>query len=183
MGLVAPAASVTKSESIKDWGYQMNRRQIGLKLVLNELGVPQDLGTFDNRLVLQKAVYLAQQADIPLGYHYSWYLRGPYSPALTSDAYANINCGTPDDWGIGDEIKAKIQKIKSFISSLLESENPPREFENLASVLFIIKTKQAAESETAAIVKKMLEAGKQIDESGVQSTIEKLKKNGFLPKI
>ncbi len=42
---------------------------------------------FDSRLVLQKTVYLMQQFGLNIGYSFSWYLRGPYSPNLTRDAY------------------------------------------------------------------------------------------------
>ncbi len=43
---------------------------------------------FDKRLELQKAIYLLQESGGDLGYHFSWYLRGPYSPSLADDAYS-----------------------------------------------------------------------------------------------
>src|SRR5579885_637652 len=45
-------------------------------------------GSFDERLKLQKTIYLLQSAfRVNLGYTYNWYLRGPYSPGLAADAY------------------------------------------------------------------------------------------------
>jgi len=46
---------------------------------------------FKDRLILQKTIYLMQSFDLFIGYHFNWYLRGPYSPALTKDAFELIN--------------------------------------------------------------------------------------------
>src|SRR3989442_1336381 len=69
-------------------GGWMDRQQIGLKLVLEALGRELRLDDFPSRLSLQKTIYLVQAAGVDLGYSYSWYLRGPYSSALTRDAFA-----------------------------------------------------------------------------------------------
>ena len=45
------------------------------------------LEEFDDRLLLQKIVYMLQKAGINFGYYFSWYLRGPYSAGLAKDAY------------------------------------------------------------------------------------------------
>lgn len=42
---------------------------------------------FNARLILQKTVYLMEQFGLSTGYYFNWYLRGPYSPSLTRDAY------------------------------------------------------------------------------------------------
>ncbi len=47
-----------------------------------------NLQTFGDRLILQKTVYLLQAFGIYLGYQFNWYLRGPYSPQLTKDAFS-----------------------------------------------------------------------------------------------
>ncbi len=44
---------------------------------------------FENRLKLQKYVYLARFFDLDMGYQYSMYLYGPYSPRL-AEAYYNL---------------------------------------------------------------------------------------------
>lgn len=65
----------------------MDRRLIGLKLVLDALGVDSDIGSVGDRKRIQKAVYLAQEAGVGLGHHFGWYLMGPYSPSLARDYY------------------------------------------------------------------------------------------------
>jgi len=42
---------------------------------------------FRARLILQKRVYLLQILGADLNYRFNWYLRGPYSPDLTRDAF------------------------------------------------------------------------------------------------
>src|SRR5260221_13158556 len=65
----------------------MDARLVVLKLFLDELGVPTEIDTLDDRKRVQKAVYLGQLASVDLSYRFSWYKMGPYSPALTSDYY------------------------------------------------------------------------------------------------
>jgi len=54
----------------------MDRQQIGVKLTTDSLKLPFQIGTFEDRLIMQKAVYLAQAAGVNLGYYYHWYLHG-----------------------------------------------------------------------------------------------------------
>ena len=58
-----------------------------LKLFLDELGLGAEIGKLDDRILLQKAVYLGQLHGADLGYRYGWYLRGPYCPTLAADYY------------------------------------------------------------------------------------------------
>jgi hypothetical protein len=51
------------------------------------LGVSDDIATVGDRKRVQKAVYLGQVAGADLGYRFSWYLMGPYSPGLTEDYF------------------------------------------------------------------------------------------------
>jgi uncharacterized protein YwgA len=63
------------------------------------------IGKFENRLKLQKIIYLMQAYGLNIGYNYSLYLYGPYSTELTRDGYAlpdfsqieKIGFSTPSD--------------------------------------------------------------------------------------
>ena len=59
-----------------------------LKLILDELGIPDSIETVDDRKRVQKAIYLTQLTGVHLGYRFGWYKKGPYSPDLTKDYYA-----------------------------------------------------------------------------------------------
>lgn len=66
----------------------MTKGRIVLKLVLDKMGLGElAIDTFSKRLNLQKRLYLLQLTGLDLGYRYNWYLRGPYCPSLTQDAF------------------------------------------------------------------------------------------------
>ncbi len=159
----------------------MNRRQIALKIVLDALGIPLSMSSFDERLALQKAIYLAQQMGVNLGYQFSWYLRGPYSKDLTSDAYSSIGTETPEGWDVDAGVKAKLVRFRPFIDSVRRKPNHVRELEKLASVLFVIKTGQAPQKDTAKIAARMKAAGKDFDQREVDGAVKILQEGGFLP--
>ena len=66
---------------------EMDRTLTNLSRVLSELEVGRSINTLDERVTVQKAVYLAQVIGVNLGYQYSWYIMGPYSPDLAKDYY------------------------------------------------------------------------------------------------
>lgn len=68
-------------------GVTMDNHLVALKLFLDELGVGTDISTLADRKKVQKAVYLGQAAGADLGYRFSWYILGPYSPPLTRDYF------------------------------------------------------------------------------------------------
>lgn len=86
----------------------MNDSQIALKLVLDGINQPEDVATFQQRLLIQKKVYLAQLTGLDLGYRFGWYLRGPYCRSLTSDVFL-----------LNEQIKSGEDEYKN--SALLQS--------------------------------------------------------------
>lgn len=116
----------------------MADRLIALKAVLEELGVPLRIDTVQDRLVIQKAVYLAQ-TQIPLGYSYGWYLKGPYSTRLTKDYYefaqsphvANVQVQ------LKDSVKSQLRSVKDLIASVPNNANMSQWLETLASVHYL----------------------------------------------
>ena len=56
-----------------------------------ELGFEFRISRFDDRLIAQKLVCLLDLKGVNLGYPYSIYVRGPYSPNLTEDLFAFTN--------------------------------------------------------------------------------------------
>lgn len=100
----------------KPWRTQMDPRLVALKLVLNELHESDDISTVENRLRVQKAIYLAQSAGVGLGYTYSWYVKGPYSPPLTRDYYElaaseTASAGT----SLKSPVAQKLQEVRQIL--------------------------------------------------------------------
>ena len=67
----------------------MNNSHIATAIAIRDLHC-FTLETLNDRILLQKKVYLAQDIGLPLGYGYSWYIHGPYSTDLTAVAYQII---------------------------------------------------------------------------------------------
>ncbi len=66
---------------------EVERAVLELGLVMRSIG-NFDVSSPEGRLRLQGTVYLLQSFGVYLGYRFSWYIRGPYSPRLARDGFA-----------------------------------------------------------------------------------------------
>ncbi|HNX17195.1 MAG TPA: hypothetical protein PKM50_02585 [Methanoregula sp.] len=111
--------------------------------VFSQLGFSKiNMNDFQDRLKYQKLVYLMQNFGLSLGYGYSWYVRGPYSPELTKALFTISN--NPALFTEGSQIKFKdetevIKRIDNFRGLLGSDLSDPVFLEVLASMVFIKK--------------------------------------------
>jgi hypothetical protein len=105
---------------------------------LRTLGVRPSIGEFSERKRNQKLAYLIQEvADVPLGYDFSWYIHGPYSPNLTRDLYAeDISSATNPMVSLSAEQKDQIGRLGEFLGDDIKS---PDALELLVSLHFLRK--------------------------------------------
>lgn len=132
----------------------MNQKQVGALLVLKELGITNKMETFDDRLCVQKSIYLAQAAGVALGHFFNWYLRGPYSPTLTQDVFEAIQNYDPDaalqGWGLDDATRTRLAGVKAALAP--QGELPlPAWLELLASVHYLLDRGQAEGTDPEAL--------------------------------
>ncbi len=74
--------------------------------------------SFDARLIVQKTIYLLQRGfQGNLGYSFSWYLHGPYSPSLAADAYKLVHVykETPTLEFVDSKLEERFQGFLKFI--------------------------------------------------------------------
>ena len=161
----------------------MDMQQTKLGLALQEAGLPLSVETFDDRLILQKAVYLLQQAQVHLGYRFRWYIRGPYSSSLTEDAFCMADLpdkGTSEltKWKLDDDSKVRIARLRDWFSS---KKGPAlaKHLELLASVLFLIATQQASAADCPGISTILKANDKPFETSDVVSAVAELKSHGY----
>ena len=76
---------------------ESQRRLVWLWLTLAEFDRRPEFSTLNDRIELQKLVYLAQEATGTHVYHFNAYIRGPYSPSLTRDLYGLLEPGRRDE--------------------------------------------------------------------------------------
>ena len=99
----------------------MDRQTIDLGFILRQFkDYKFSMDKFDDRLRLQKFVYLLQAHGIYLGYDYSWYLRGPYCTTLAKrgfvleSVYEAIPSNAKSVFA-DPTIQQKLDKFKEFI--------------------------------------------------------------------
>jgi uncharacterized protein YwgA len=162
----------------------MNRQQILLALSLREADLGIKVATFDDRLILQKAVCLLQYDGVNLAYRFRWHLRGPYSSELASDAFFLAAHRTLLDeelkaWKLDEQSKARINQIKDLFSGL-EVRALVKRLELLASILFMVRTGQAKPDDWKPIDDLLKINGKQFTETHIKEALATLSQYGFI---
>ena len=162
----------------------MDRQQIGVKLTTNGLGLDFKIKYFQDRLIMQKSVYLAQTAGVNLGYYYHWYLHGPYSPSLTRDEYAiatDISVGLDESkgWKLDDSSSQRLEEIRGIFTEP-ERDKLARKLELLASVHFLIERRQVSKVDTSRITATLKRFNKDFSEEEVKEALGELKSYGLL---
>lgn len=161
----------------------MNLQQTRLALVLREAGVELAVKSFDQRLILQKSIHLLQEGGVQLGYHFRWYLRGPYSPRLTEDVFALANFEKRDagelcDWKLDEQSRTLVSRFKSLFQERT-GHALAQHLELISSVLFLVRTGQGQVTNPAAITATLHKNGKKFSEEEVVRGVATLRKNGF----
>ena len=157
----------------------MDNQQIGLMLALKQLGMDLKIESFNDRLVLQKSVMLIQKAGVNLGYSYNWHLRGPYSPGLTSDAFA-ITPRTSEfqqelpRWNLDQPSAEKLKKLKPLFE-IPGGEDAVPYLELRASILYVLDHEKIDAGNAAAIHASLVRRGKPFTMAQVESAIGQLR--------
>jgi len=119
----------------------MNKIEIANGMIFQALDI-RNKDTFEARLVCQKKIYLLQESGIDLGYGYNWYIKGPYSPNLSTYIYNNLDDFMKTDFSnyhISSNVTEKINRINSIEESKPKDLNKSAWYELVASVLYIYK--------------------------------------------
>ena len=119
-----------------------------LPVLLSKLNLMPDMNkfleNFEIRKIFQKTVYLLQELGINLGYHFGWYLNGPYSTSLADDGYemAGLRISSKNIRELRTELPTKDihDRISILFKDLdLENVESAQSLELLASLHFILK--------------------------------------------
>lgn len=109
-------------------------------ILFQALGVNKD--SFDSRIISQKKIFLLQEMGIDIGYSYNWYIRGPYSPDLTTYIYDNLDMLADYDFSaykLSDTARTAVDKINGLEKEKPQTLTTASWYELLASLLYIIK--------------------------------------------
>lgn len=117
---------------------RISRRLVVLGGLLNRIGNFGQMASFQDRLIFQKTTYLLQVFGLYLGYSFSWYLYGPYSPALTRDGYELLTVidNLPKFTFSSEAAEARFKKFLEFLGS---RQRDAKWLETVASVHSLCK--------------------------------------------
>jgi len=120
---------------------QENSRKVAIGGLLHRIGSFDPTfykSNFNSRLILQKTVYLMQEFGLNIGYSFSWYLRGPYSPNLTRDTY-----GLAENYSEFSPVKfaelSKEIRFCEFLEFIRPISRDHAQIERIAVVHFLCK--------------------------------------------
>jgi uncharacterized protein YwgA len=136
----------------------MDTGLIVLKLFLDELGIQDEIRTVDDRKRVQKAVYLGQLSGVDLGYRFSWYLMGPYSPSLTRDYFSlaeAIGSGERDydNKELHGQIKKRLKKVKPLMRQPTSVKMAQEDWlELIASLHYLLRVSKYPKKKTINIL-------------------------------
>lgn len=106
---------------------------------------PDGMATFDDRLRLQKLIYVVEAFGVYLGYDFSWYLRGPYCTLLAKTGFeleriANrIEDGTRTKFA-DPYMQKRFDRAVRFIERIMDGPSDTERLEIAASIHLLLKT-------------------------------------------
>ena len=110
-------------------------------VVLRELKC-YSIQTLQDRILLQKKIFLAQDIGVPLKYGFCWYLHGPYSTDLTEDVYQIIPEGLEviQNLKLDEKYQKKINLVNELedktCNKIFSSLTVVQRYELIASVAY-----------------------------------------------
>ncbi len=143
------------------------------------------MDTFEDRLRLQKLVYMIEAFDVYLGYGFSWYFRGPYCTNLARAGFelTEIHGEIPDGVKVRlvDPLKQKkLDRCIQFIGSIMDGPTDLVRLEVASSLhLLVITTKMSKQAIFDRVLKKM--QGQDVNKDTCQSMWKALCKEGLIP--
>ncbi len=112
--------------------------------------------SLEDRIILQKSIYLLKTLGYDMKFHFNWYLKGPYSPQLADQGYSLQNAfsspvleGKILKWL--NEIQSKQDYLNLMKGLLLpRSDLPLDKFKQLKADLKTVELKEVDSMEIAA---------------------------------
>jgi len=130
------------------------------------LGKELDLDNFEEKITVQKAVYITQKLGMNFNYDFGWHVRGVYSPELTVDMYEIRN--KPVDYSPSPDELEIVKKLKSIESN---PQKIPKALELFSTVVYADKHRGMEGDEIPEFVKKVKPW---FDDEEIDDAIQKL---------
>lgn len=151
----------------------MNKSQIATAVALRDLHC-YSLETINDRILLQKKIFLAQDIGLHLGYGYSWYIHGPYSTDLTAVAYQVIpeGCEAIKNNRFKDQFADMITKVNNLEKEIDKHKlkiGVVQWYELVSSIAYWYRRGEKSEEQ---IINKIKETKPQFSEKQIKSAYQ-----------
>ena len=123
-----------------------NLSLIAIQKHYDALDIPIEVSTVDDRILLQKSVYLSKKFEYDLGFCFGWYVQGPYSPELTTSMYELYNnlrgiLREGKDYSVHPILLSRIDDLKSLMTVPTNVYLSKPEWLKLVSSIIYLKQK------------------------------------------
>lgn len=110
---------------------------------------PIRLDRFDDRLRMQKLAFLIQEVGGYSDFTYYWYVRGPYSPALTQALFSEREApGRKDSPALSDAEQTLADDVRSLVGGKTDD---PLKLELYASVWYLTPKRKLSSGDRKSI--------------------------------
>lgn len=118
----------------------IDKRLAGIYVLMKEFGGFKIKG-LEERVFVQKAIYLLQVLDIDLRFRFSWYLRGPYSTDLTQSVFEIKGDEKlqerAETYSIRKEVVPAVDRLHGFLKAKPQPLTEPQWLELLSSIHYL----------------------------------------------
>ena len=135
-----------------------------------------NMASFQNRLKIQKMVYLMRAFKLDLGYCFNLYMYGPYCATLTRDAYFIENWSKIPLFELGEN--SNENKFKLFLKKISPYKNKTDWLELASTLLLIKETNNRLNS--AEVIAKCKAIKKENSSDVIKTVFIDMKREGFL---
>lgn len=161
----------------------MNNIDIANGMVFQKLAISKE--SFDDRLICQKKIYLLQSLGTDLGYSYNWYVRGPYSPTLTTYLYTNLDVLASNDFSdckLAETAERNICRVNRLEEEKRADFTTASWYELLASLLYIYNNKESwkIDRQEHSLFLTLMKYKPQYNEEQCQYAFDILSNEGFI---
>lgn len=159
----------------------MNNQFIAISKV-HEYLVDKEISneSLEDRVIIQKVIYLAQCRGVECGnFKFSWYKKGPYSPALTKVVYDNMNDFEGEKLVDFQLNKSAIRRLSSTKEVIKHRDNTLSEadwIELLGSLVYLLEDSDDQKS----VIKDLIRQKPKYSVPQVKNAISKLEKYELL---
>jgi uncharacterized protein YwgA len=102
------------------------------------IGKDAGIKTFRDRLIVQKMTYLLKSAGVAPDYFYSWYVRGPYSIAVSNDSRNYYGSSDKFSGELTQKEADVVNRMRAFLSDdLRDLDRLDQKLELYGSLLFL----------------------------------------------